>query len=191
MTAWTWPSRDTLPGIGIYYLTLALFILASVHAWQSRGVAAAALVAAALAFLLLQDVKWLKDSHMAPQDRMLIERITAMLEDPPTRELLREYDFEKFSVSERSLEKLEEIRREWEGVDFEFQDPECERVWREMQGQIARLLDILREHGKYFNAHNFSLSQSGRGGAANRARDGVYRRYQLLRRVYISKMPYL
>lgn len=186
-----WPARDSLPGIFAYYLNLLFFIGVSVYAWEAPGAAIIIIAILALLTLLYQDICWLKECHLAPQDRALIERLTGMLEDGPTRELLMEYDFERYSVNERNLKNLEEIRDEWSGVDFEFRDPSYQACWLEMRNRIAGLLEILHTHGKYFNAHNFSLSGSGQGEAANRARDEVYRLYQRFRHIYIRKMPYL
>jgi hypothetical protein len=150
----------------------------------------AVLVALSLLSLVLQDVLWLRESYISPQDKALIEKITSQLNEDSTWKLLTDFDFEKYSIYTGDLGGLEAIRNEWRGVDYEFSNRNYQKLWEVMKEHITQLLDILHGNADFFNAHNFTISKSGKGEEANKQRDAIFLMYQVFRRIYIRKQPY-
>ena len=193
------PARNSIPGVILFYLNTLAFITFAVIAWRSHEPLPIALVIITFATLIIQDVLWFKQGNFAPQDKYLLEKLKRRFDHDKTRELLTDFDFSRYTYNTiHHLIKLEEINEKWTGVDFEFRDKHCQRLWARMQEHIRDLLDILYNKGERQNAYNHSLAHTAKpdyqgenyAAQARRHTKAIWDLYQQLRKIYISKMPY-
>lgn len=181
-------SRDSIRGIGFYYLNLMTFVVLSIYAWKSPDLLNIFIVLILFLFLLIQDTLWFKKHYYVPQDKILIEKITDLIKEKHTHELLTEFDLRKYLINDRNLKNLQTINREWNGVDYEFKNKDFQVIWEAMQTDIDELLSILHHHVKHSNASNFTVNDIYKGEEANRIRDKIFRSYQSFRRIYVQRM---
>jgi len=192
------PARNSIPGVGLYYLNTVAFLAFSTFAWKDHDNLAILLAIITLFTLLLQDILWFRQGNFDPHDKYLIEKLKRRFDDEKTRELLTDFDFSNYTYHTiHHLIKLEEIINKWAGVDFEFKDKRCDRIWIELRQHISTLLGIL-EHGQIQNAYNYSLAYTAKSGhegenyaeMAQQQTHEIWRLYQQLRKIYIQKMTY-
>ena len=184
------PARDSSLGFLLYYANLGALISVSILASVSGSPLVYAAAFLSLLALIAQDVGWFKTCYLAPQDRLLIEKISAMAGEENTNDLLRHCDFADHLVSDNQLQNLRSIQQGWVGVDHEFNDPHCQRIWQEMRSHIDTLLKILDESAKYRNAHNFVIPDSAAGESANETAQQLLGCIEALKYIYIKKMDY-
>lgn len=184
------PSRDTPAGFGLYYLNLLLLIASCIYGVNTGHPGMIVIAIVLVSLLVLQDLAWVRTCTIAAGDKALIERISEMLGGEHTRALLMDSDFTRCAVHEPDLKNLQVILDQWAGVDYSFRNQRYQAIWDDLRGHARMLLDILRNHARYTNAHNFSIAGSGEGEAANHERQAIFDAYQQLRRIYIRKLPY-
>ena len=184
------PARDSSLGFLLYYANVIALIAASALASLTETTLVFVAAGACLAALIAQDVAWLRASYLPPRDRALIEKISTLMRETRTNDLLRHRDFCKHGVSDSDLDNLKTIHREWIGVDFEFQSNPCRTIWLDTLQHIESLLEILSQHADYHNAYNFIVPDKAAGGRANDEAHQILEGFEALRRIYIQKMPY-
>ncbi len=184
------PARDSSSGFLLYYANVIALIAASALASMAETTLALFAACICLAALLAQDFAWIRANFLPPRDRALIEKISALMDDKKTRDLLRHRDFSHHWVRDSDLENLKTIHREWIGVDYEFQSKNCRTIWLGVLERIGSLLETLEKHADYRNASNFFVSDKPAGEQANNEARQILEGFEKLRRIYIQKMPY-
>ena len=192
------PARDSTWGFSAYYLNLLVLVIAGVNAWVHPQLLPVLAAALCLALLFLQDIVWYKRCHFSRQDQALIEKLSAQLDDKQVQELLTECDFCQWSFSIFALEPLQEIDREWVGVDYEFSNPDYQQLFERFKAKLHQLLNLIHAQGKPYNAGVYYLyarkdkpNDTNFGPEANDIAAEVYGLYQAFRKIYIAKMPYI
>ncbi len=192
------PARNSVWGFGTYYLNLLVLIILSVNAWLRPEPLTITAVVLALGLLLLQDIVWYRRCQFSHQDRTLIEKLTAQLDEPSLQEILTECDFCQWSFSIFTLDPLQEIDREWIGVDYEFSHPAYQQLFVRFKEKLHEFLTLVNSHGKNYNAGMYYLyarkgnpGDTNYGPLANQLMADVYQDYQAFRKIYIAKMPYI
>lgn len=184
------PSRDSSLGFLLYYANLGAFISVSILASISGTTLIYGVAILSFMSLIAQDIAWFKACYLAPQDRLLIEKVSNMAGEENTEDLLRDCDFNHHLISENQLHNLQAMRRDWVGVDYEFNDRHCQKIWDDLKSHIDHLLKILGESSEYRNAHNFVITDKSAAEQANRHAAQLLRCVENLRRIYIRKMDY-
>jgi len=88
---------------------------------------------------------------ISSHDQDLLQKIRDKF-DADVRMFLREHDFG--GPFERTLSiPLLEVARSWQGADFDFDDPEMQEEWSELQSAIGQFSNLL--------AHTYPLGGSG------------------------------
>ena len=194
-----WPTRESIAGICVYYLTVIAVVITGVSAWLNPTIW---LILLALFFLLLliaQDVIWYKHCYFTNQDRRLIEKLSDKLQDQGIQHLITDHDFRCCSFSTLTLEPLQDIIRDWVGVDYEFVNPNYQALWESLRKSLDHFLTFLMQESKNSNAYvRYIPSEEGEetggrdvGKEANLAAAQVYQLFQQFRAIYIQKMPYI
>lgn len=184
------PPRDSNLGFLLYYTNL--FALISVLAFAISSANNITYIAVVLGILSLiaQDVSWLKACYLAPQDKQLLEKISDLIRERNTSELLWQVDFTNNSISDNDLTSLKVIHSDWIGLDYEFKDRHCQKIWMGLQENIANLLELLGEYSRYHNAYNFSIPDKAAGERANKIAREILASSENLRSIYIRKMSH-
>ena len=194
-------NRNTIQGLVTYYISLLIFLASCIGVWTSQAPLSVIVFALSLCTMLIQDVEWIRRSRVHPQDKLLIEKISATLYNNRSDLFLKERDFSQYIYEERELEPLLDLKN-WQGVDYEFINPTYRQIFSAMKDELAELLDLLLNQYSMKGMGFYHLNKEHKtrevpvdaktrainAATANRLARSVYDRFQVFRRIYLEKM---
>lgn len=194
--------RKTVPGLLTYYTSLLIFSASCISFWQNHNTLSVITFTLSLCAMLIQDIDWIRKSRIHPHDRQLMEKLAETLHENKTDRFLKDHDFTRYIYDDKNLAPLLDIHSNWRGVDYEYVNRKYQARWRDMQGKLSDLLDLLlnkpADEGNNFyhmlppkDKREEFQDMAGRMqnaiNANNLARD-IYTGYQQFREIYLTKM---